>query len=182
VFAILISFLALQRIGELLLAERNRRWARTRGGVEFGTGHYPVVVLIHVLFYVSLVVEWLLGPRSWSDLWPVWLGLLIASQILRAWVILSLGRFWNTRIIVIPGENPVARGPYRFVRHPNYVVVMAEMLAIPMLCGAYFTAGIFSLANAWILSRRIPEEERALEKASGRPLPKLPRFLPRLPQ
>jgi methyltransferase len=148
--------------------------------VEFGTRHYPAVIAVHIFFYVSLVIEWRMGSRSWSALWPVWLGLSAASQVLRAWVILSLGRFWNTRIIVIPGENPVSRGPYRFVRHPNYVVVIVEMLAIPMLCGAYITAAVFSLANAWILSRRIPEEERALEQASGRPLPRLPRFLPRL--
>jgi methyltransferase len=180
VFVALFSFLLLQRVGELVLAERNRRWAMARAGREYGRRSYFVIVAVHALFFVSLVLEWRFRSHGWNSLWPVWMVLLTSAQILRFWSIRSLGRLWNTRIIVIPGGTLVRRGPYRLVRHPNYAVVIIEILAVPMLCGAYFTAAIFSLANALVLARRIPEEERALEYATGQPLPWLPRFVPRL--
>jgi len=102
------------------------------------------------------------------------------AQALRVWAILSLGRRWNTRIIVIPGLKPVARGPYRYIRHPNYVAIAVELIAIPMMCGAYRTAALFSALNALLLRIRIREEEKALERAAGADLGRVPRFLPSL--
>ena len=179
-FTSLFAFFLLQRLGELVFAERNRRRALRRGGQEWGGRHYPVIVAVHSLFYVSLFLEWRYQSQGWNSLWPAWLGLLAAAQALRLWTIRSLGRCWNTRIIVVPGEKLVAQGPYRFIRHPNYLVVIIEMFTIPTLCGAYITAVIFSLANALILARRIPEEEQALVQVGGAALPPVPRFLPRL--
>jgi methyltransferase len=179
VFAALLCYLILQRVFELILAERNRRWALAQGGKEAGERHYPVIVAVHTLFFISLLLEWRYLARGWNALWPIWLGLLAASQILRAWTMRSLGRYWNTRIIVIPGMTLVTRGPYRCIRHPNYLVVIIELATIPLLCSAYVTAALFSVANALILVRRIPEEERALERASGNPLSPAPRLLPR---
>jgi methyltransferase len=176
----LFTFLILERLGELALAERNRRWAMDHGGREYLRRTYPVIVTVHALFYSSLLLEWMFRSTGWNSQWPSWLVLVTAAQALRYWGIRSLGRCWNTRIITVPGVQLVLRGPYRFVRHPNYAVVIVELLAIPVLCGAYFTAAVFSVANALILAVRIPEEERALEAAIGEPLPRLPRFVPRL--
>ncbi len=177
-FAVLVLVLILQRAFELVLAERNRRWSRACGGKQSGDRHYRVIVAVHSLFYLSLALEWRYWSHGWNSAWPAWLALVMAAQLLRLWAIRSLGRAWNTRVIVIPGMVPAERGPYRFIRHPNYLAVIVEMLAIPVLCGDYFTAIVFSAANAAILARRIPEEERALEKAHGAPLPRLPRFIP----
>jgi len=178
VFTALISLLALQRVAELVLAQHNRRWALANGGQERGRSHYRVIVAVHTLFYISLLLEWRYISAGWNPAWPFWLGLVLAAQILRHWAICSLGRHWNTRIIVIPGMVSADRGPYRFIRHPNYVAVAVEILAIPMLCGAYITAAFFSFANAAILAQRIPEEELALAQANGAPLRRLPRFFP----
>ncbi len=180
-FIALFSFLILQRMAELVLAGHNRRWAMDHGGREYGGRTYPVIVIVHALFYVSLLLEWSFRSRGWDPHWQLWILLITAAQMLRLWSIKSLGRCWNTRIIIVPDVKLVLRGPYRFIRHPNYAVVIVELLAIPALCGAYFTAAIFSLANAVILAVRIPEEERALEDAIRGPLPRLPRFVPHLP-
>jgi len=179
-FAALIGFLILQRVCELALSERNRRWSLARGGAEVGMGAHPIFLAVHVLFFVSLVLEWHYRSHSWNSAWPLWVAILLAAQSVRAWTMRSLGPLWNTRIIVIPGMKPVASGPYRYIRHPNYLVVAIEMVAIPVLCRAYLTAAVFPAAYAFLLAVRIPQEELALEHASGSPLPALPRFLPRL--
>ncbi len=178
-FILLFSYLMLLRTAELILAERNRHWAIAHGGKEWDRGHYRVIVAVHLLFYLSLWLEWRYGAHHWNGMWPVWLGLLAVAQILRGWAILTLGRCWNTRIIVVPDTEMVMRGPYRFIRHPNYAAIILEFFSIPILCGAYFTAVFFSLLNAWILTRRIPQEERALQECSGHALPLIPRFIPR---
>ncbi len=116
--------------------------------------------------------------RGWNPLWPVWLALLVLAQALRAWAIASLGRFWNTRIVVVPGFRPVVRGPYRFIRHPNYLAVVIEIFAVSVLCGAYLTALVFSALNAVVLHIRIREEEQALAEVAGADLGALPRFVP----
>ena len=177
-FAALVGVLLAERALEFILAERNRRWARSRGGQESGQRHYPIIVGMHALFYASLVLERYSLSRGWTPLWPVWLALLALGQGLRVWAIASLGRFWNTRIIVIPGLRPVTRGPYRFIRHPNYLVVAIEVFVVPVLCGAYLTALVFSAANAVVLHIRIREEEQALLRAAGADLRALPRFIP----
>jgi len=178
-FIVLFSYLILLRMGELILAERNRRWAMAQGGLEADRRQYLVIIAVHTLFYLSLWLEWKYWSYGWNALWPIWLGLLAGAQIVRFWAILALGRHWNTKTIVLPQMKLVTRGPYRFIRHPNYLAIITEFVAIPVLCGAYRTAVVFSLANAWILARRIPQEERALRQYSGDTLPPVPRFFPR---
>jgi len=177
-FTALMFLLVAQRLSELVFSRRNRRWAISRGGIERGQTQYPFMVVLHTLFFISIVLEHHYLPRGWSPHWFVWLSLVILSQLLRGWSALSLGRFWNTRIIVIPGSQPVLKGPYRFVRHPNYLAVVIEMLAIPILCGAYITAAVFSILNAIALYWRIREEERALDLLGGSALQRLPRLIP----
>jgi methyltransferase len=179
-FAALMAFLLIQRVLELVLAERNRRWAREQGGRESGQWHYPLIVAVHVAFYISLALEYRYLSSGWNPLWPVWLAILVLAQALRVWAIVSLGRYWNTRIIVIPGRKPVIKGPYRLIRHPNYLVVATEIFVIPVLCGAYFTAAAFSAINAVVLYLRIREEERALAGLGGLDLSRFPRFIPRV--
>ena len=101
-FFVLFSYLILLRLGELILAKRNRRWAMAQGGLESDRRQYRVIVAVHILFYLSLWLEWKYWSHGWNALWPIWLGLLAAAQILRFWTILALGRHWNTRIIVLP--------------------------------------------------------------------------------
>ena len=178
-FAVLITFLLVQRIFELVLAQRNLRWAREQGCKESGQWHYPLIVAVHTAFYLSLVLEYRYLSAGWNPLWPVWLTILALAQALRVWAIVSLGRYWNTRIIVVPGKKPIRKGPYRWIRHPNYLVVATEILVIPVLCGAYFTAAAFSAINAIVLYLRIREEERAIASLEGSDLSRLPRFVPK---
>lgn len=159
-FTLFVSLLILQRLAELALSRRNGRRLLARGAVEAGRGHYPVMVAVHVAFYVCLVLE----HRSWSPHWQLWLSLLLLAQLLRLWVLRTLGPLWTTRILVLPGSEPVRAGPYRFQRHPNYLAVVIEIFSIPMLAGAYWTAAIFSLLNALVLFVRIREEEKAMAR------------------
>ena len=161
-FTLLVGLLVAQRLAELALARRNRRWMLERGAVEVGQGHYPALVALHALFYAALIGERLWLGAVWNPWWPLWLAVIAAAQVVRVWAIASLGRRWNTRILVLPGAPLVDRGPYRFLRHPNYLVVAVEIAAIPILAGAYRTAIVFSAANAILLAVRIREEERAL--------------------
>jgi methyltransferase len=162
-----VGFIALQRLLELGLARRNERWVRSRGAVERGSGHYPVIVAVHVSWLAAVLVEgWWRGPEL-SALWPLWLGLFLAAQALRYWSIASLGRMWNTRILVIPGARPVRKGPYRYFPHPNYVAVVIELFTVPAIFGAWVTAVLFSVLNALVLVVRIRTEERALAELAG---------------
>ena len=138
-----------------------------KGAIERGAGHYPVMVGIHALWLVSTLVEGLLrGPETpWW--WPVPLAAFLLVQPLRYWAILSLGESWNVRVLVVPGRRLVRSGPYRYFTHPNYVVVVAEVLALPLIFGAWVTALVFSVLNAAFLFVRIREEERALEELAG---------------
>ena len=175
----LLALVALERGGELVLSARNARLARARGGVETGQGHYPVMAAFHALFLVSCALEVVLLHRPFPGAagW-VALGVVLAAQALRYWAIGTLGWRWNTRIVVVPGASPVTAGPYRFVRHPNYVAVIAEMVALPLVHGAWLTALVFSLGNAWILRVRIRAEERALGDAWRNAFAGRPRFVP----
>ncbi|BBL78539.1 membrane protein [Rubrobacter xylanophilus] len=168
--AIGVGLVALQRLLELVLSRRNERRLRVRGAVERGGGHYPVIVGLHALWLVGTLVEGLLRPGlpSW---WPAALAAFLLAQPLRYWAILSLGERWSTRILVLPGEELVRRGPYRYLRHPNYLAVVVEIFAFPMIFGAWGVAVVFSLLNAVVLAVRIREEERALSelaKPAGR--------------
>jgi methyltransferase len=161
----LVVFLAVaaaQRIGELVLSARNARRVRARGAREFGASHFPFIVAVHVLFFVGLASEVVfLGARP-GRAWPLWLAIWLGAQALRYSAVRSLGDRWNARIFVVPGEPPVRSGPYRFVRHPNYVAIVVELIAASLLFGAWRTAIGVSLLNAVALRIRIRAENAAL--------------------
>jgi methyltransferase len=159
----LVAAVVVARGVELAVSERNRRWSMAQGGVESGAGHYPVMVLLHTGLLAGAVVEVLALDRPflpWLG-WPM-LALLVASHGLRWWCISSLGRQWCTRIVVVPGRSAVTSGPYRFLRHPNYLAVVLEGIALPLVHTAWVTAAVFTVANAALLRVRIAAEEQAL--------------------
>ncbi len=155
--ALILALVTAQRLGELVLARRNTAALMQNGAVEVAAGHYPMMVAFHALWLAGL---WFL---AWSaPLNLAWLAIFIALQVARGWVISSLGPRWTTRIIVVPGETLVRKGPYRFVRHPNYLVVAGEIFVLPMVFGLWAYAIIFSLAHLGVLAWRIKAEETAL--------------------
>jgi methyltransferase len=158
---LLLGFVTLQRLGELVLARRNIARLRDGGGYEVAAGHYPLIVLLHAAWLAGLwyLVVWRMPG---SRMQPLWLGLFVALQALRVWVIATLGRRWTTRIIVLPGAPLVARGPYRFVSHPNYCVVAGEILTLPLVFGLVWFGLAFSALNAIVLWLRIRAEAAAL--------------------
>jgi methyltransferase len=162
-----VVLVALQRLLELVLARRNERRARARGAVEWGRGHYPLIVGLHSLWLVSTLVEGLLRGPALPVYWPVALALFLLVQPLRYWAIISLGESWNTKILVVPGAKPVRIGPYRYLHHPNYVVVVVEILTFPLIFGAWLTTLVFTLLDAAVLRVRIREENRALGELAG---------------
>lgn len=160
-FTIFISFVILLRLGELLLAKKNEQWMLQQGAVEYGKKHYPLIVALHTLFFVSLIVEYLFQRTpSVSILILLFYFVLLAFKV---WVIASLGKFWNTKILRVPKFPLVNKGPYKYFRHPNYMVVVAEIAVIPLVFNLYFTAILFSLLNAMVLRIRIKEENLALK-------------------
>ncbi|HEU4362746.1 MAG TPA: isoprenylcysteine carboxyl methyltransferase family protein [Mycobacterium sp.] len=162
-YTLLIAAVGIERLVELLLSQRNARWAFAQGGVEFGRSHYPAMVTVHAGLLAGCLIEVWAAPRGFIALlgWPA-LAVVAASQALRWWCIATLGRRWNTRVIVIPGAPLVRRGPYRWLHHPNYVAVMAEGLALPLVHTAWLTAAGFTVANALILTARLRVENIAL--------------------
>ena len=154
---VILALVTLQRIGELWLSNRNARRLLGRGGREVGAGHYPLIVAIHALWLITL---WWLAPTRPVD--GFWLGMFVLIELGRIWVLASLGRRWTTRIIVLPEAELVQRGPYRWVNHPNYLIVIAEIAVLPLVFGLWQVALIFSALNAVVLNIRIREENRAL--------------------
>ncbi|RNA66711.1 isoprenylcysteine carboxyl methyltransferase family protein [Alteribacter keqinensis] len=162
-FWTLIGIVIAQRGIELVVAKSNERWMLSKGAKEFGQTHYKWIVLMHAGFFAFLAVEVLLFGKTAAPFWAVPFTLFLMAQAGRLWALSSLGRFWNTKVIVLPGAELVKRGPYRFLSHPNYVIVALEFLVIPLIFQAYATLVIFTLLNALILLKiRIPEEEKAL--------------------
>jgi methyltransferase len=160
-YVTLVALVAVERVLELVVSKRNERWSKARGGVEAGAGHYPFMVALHTALLVACVLE------AWSRPFVAWLGwtmlaVVLASQALRWWCIATLGRQWNTRIFVVPGAGRVSGGPYRLFSHPNYVAVVLEGAALPLVHTAWITAVVFSLLNAALLRVRITAENRAL--------------------
>jgi len=155
---LILALLTAQRAGELMHAERNTRALLAAGAREYGRGHYPAMVAIHAAFLAAL---WLTVPSDAPIIWPLAIAVVLL-QAARLWVLATLGRYWTTRIISAPGLPRIARGPYRWVRHPNYVVVTLEIACIPLMFGALSIAIVFSLLNALILTVRIGTENRAL--------------------
>lgn len=163
-FALLVAFLTAQRVAELIYSHRNARRLRAQGAVEAGRGHYPVIVALHVGFYLCLILERSYLVSGWPRWWPLWLAVFVLAQMLRAWVLKTLGRRWTTRILVVPGSERIRTGPYRYLRHPNYAAIVLEFLSIPMLAGAYRTALVFSILNLAVLGVRVREEEKAMAR------------------
>ncbi|MBF8193073.1 isoprenylcysteine carboxyl methyltransferase family protein [Nonomuraea sp. K274] len=162
-YAVLIGLVVVERLAELVVARRNLAWARSKGGIEYGRRHYPWIVAAHVALLAAAPAEvWLLGRPFLPALgWPM-LAVVVLSQGLRWWCIGTLGRRWNTRVVVVPGMPLVATGPYRWLRHPNYVAVVAEGLALPLVHTAWITALAFTAANAILLTVRVRVENAAL--------------------
>lgn len=167
VFFLLVLLVALLRLAELRIAARNRRRLLAAGGFEVGQGHYPWMVALHAAWLAAAPLEvWLLGRPFLPGLAVPMLALLALATALRWWVIAALGERWTTRIVVVPGAAPVTGGPYRFLRHPNYLAVALEMAALPLVHTAWLTALLFSLAGAAVLRVRIAAEEKALAGAT----------------
>lgn len=166
-FYLFIGFVIFQRLFELRVAKRNEEWMKSQGAIEYGEAHYGIMKLIHTLFFISYITEVFIFDKTLSTYWPLLLALFLLTQSVRVWALTSLGRYWNTKIIVLPNANPVKKGPYQYLKHPNYVIVTAELIIIPFMFEAYITALIFSILNAWILSVRIPEEEKALTELTN---------------
>jgi methyltransferase len=164
---IVLLLVATQRLAELVYARHNTRRLLARGATESGAGHYPLLVALHTLWLAALAV---FVPADTAPVWSL-LAVFAVLQALRVWVLFTLGRYWTTRIITLPGAPLVRRGPYRLVRHPNYLVVAGEILVLPLAFGAWEIAVIFSLANAAILALRIRCEERALRPRRSDGLP-----------
>jgi methyltransferase len=181
-FYLFLAVIILQRLSELVIAKQNERWMKKHGGKEFGAQHYRIIVAIHSIFFVSYFLEVFLLETKISPLWPYILGLFMLTQAGRVWALISLGKYWNTKIIVVPEATVVVKGPYKFLKHPNYVIVTLEFVIVPLLFQAYLTAFIFSILNLWILSIRIPEEEKALNTLTSyhESFCQLHRFLPKI--
>ncbi|MEC0274747.1 isoprenylcysteine carboxyl methyltransferase family protein [Peribacillus frigoritolerans] len=164
IFAIFIILIAIQRLVELYIAKQNEKQLKAGGAVEYGKSHYKWMVLMHLSFFIVLIIEVVTLERDISGIWPIWLTLFLIAQSGRIWVIRSLGKHWNTKIIVLPDADVVIKGPYKFFKHPNYIIVATEILVISLLFNAYYTAIIFSLLNVWMMMVRIPLEEKALKE------------------
>jgi methyltransferase len=168
-FTVLIVAVGLERLAELVVSKRNAAWSAEHGGVETGRGHYPVMVVLHTGLLAGALVEvWLRRPEFVPALGFGMLALVVGSQALRWWCIATLGRQWNTRVIVVPGLARVTGGPYRVLSHPNYVAVVVEGFALPLVHSAWITAVAFTVCNAVLLTVRIRVESRALAALPAR--------------
>ena len=162
-YVALVVLVGFERVAELAVSLRNAKWSFARGGVEFGKGHYPFMVVLHTGLLAGCVVEAIVSGGSFEPAlgWTM-LAVVVAMQALRWWCISVLGHQWNTRVIVVPGLGRVTGGPYRFLRHPNYVAVVGEGIALPLVHSAWITALVFTLLNIPLLTIRIRTEEAAL--------------------
>ena len=166
-YTLFVLAVGAERLVELAVSKRNLAWAFRRGGREFGHGHYPAMVLLHCALLAGSVVEvWAFDRPFLPVLGAAMVAVVLATQALRWWCISTLGRRWNTLIVVIPGLPLVDRGPYRWLRHPNYVAVVIEGIALPMVHSAWVTAVTFTVLNAFLLRVRIRAEEDALSAAA----------------
>lgn len=167
---VIVSLVTLARLGELAYSAHNARALKARGAIERGAGHYPLIVALHAAWLLALIVlvPWD-APMNWF-----WLSAFIALQALRLWTIRSLGPYWTTRVYDLPGVPVARRGPYRFIAHPNYLVVAGEIAALPLAFGAWRIAVIFSVFNGLLLFWRIRVEERALAPRRALPVSQRP--------
>lgn len=165
IFYIVFAFVLFQRLIELQIAKRNEEAMLAKGAYEVGASHYKYMILLHASFFISLFVEVAFLKLTFTPYYAL-LGGFIVLQLLRVWCLSSLGPFWNTKIIILPGANVVMKGPYAFIRHPNYLVVCLEIAILPLMFQAYVTAILFTILNFMMLSVRIPIEEKALKEAT----------------
>jgi methyltransferase len=164
-YVLLIAAVGLERIAELVVSQRNLAWSRARGGEEFGSGHYPAMVVLHTGLLAGSLLEAIFLHRPFLPAlgWPM-LAIALAAQALRWWCITTLGHQWNTRVVVVPDAPRVTAGPYRLVPHPNYVAVVLEGIALPLVHTAWITALAFTALNAALLTTRIKVENEALAR------------------
>jgi methyltransferase len=164
-YVLLIAAVAVERVVELVVSKRNLEWSRARGGVEFGAGHYPAMVALHTGLLVACIVEPIVLHRPFLPAlgWPM-LVVVVAAQALRWWCIATLGHQWNTRVVVVPDAPRVTGGPYRLFSHPNYVAVVLEGIALPLVHTAWITALAFTALNAALMRTRIGVENTALTR------------------
>ncbi len=162
-YTVFIGLTALERLYEVRVSNRHAAWAFAHGGEEHGRSHFPAMVALHTALLVLAPAEvWLLDRVFTPAIGLPMIGLAVATQALRWWCIATLGPRWNTRVIVVPGLPRITAGPYRWLRHPNYVAVVTEGIALPLIHGAAITAVLFTVLNAWLLKVRIGVEEEAL--------------------
>jgi methyltransferase len=164
-YTALIGVVVVERVAEIVVSQRNLKWSRAQGGYEVGAGHYPAMAVLHTAFLLGCLAEVILLDRPFIPLlgWTM-LAIVVAAQGLRWWCIATLGQQWNTRVVVIPGAPRVTAGPYRYFTHPNYVAVVAEGIALPLVHTAWITAAVFTVLNAVLLSTRIRVENDALAR------------------
>lgn len=162
---VFICVIIVQRIGELVIAKRNEQVMKKRGGIEVGEEHYFLFIVLHVSFFISLLIETYVREAGFATILAglLW-GLFLFTQLLRIWSIKSLGNYWNTKIIIIPHEERITTGPYKFLNHPNYLIVGVELFVIPLMVQAYYTALLFPLLHILLMFIRIPAENRALSR------------------
>lgn len=165
-FYLFIFIVISQRFIEIIISKRNANWIKARGGYEVGAAHYKYIVLTHVCFFTSLLAEVTI-TRPAFIIWVILPFIIfILAQFGRVWAMSSLAEFWNTKIMVLPGAKVVAKGPYNYIRHPNYLIVVTEIAMLPLMFQAYWTALIFSIINGVILVVRIKVEEQALREVT----------------
>ena len=162
-YTLLIALVTVERVAELVVSKRNLAWSRVRGGTEYGAGHYPAMVVLHTALLAGCLIEVAALHRRFIPAvgWPM-LAVVVAAQGLRWWCITTLGHRWNTRVVVIPGASRITGGPYRLILHPNYVAVVIEGIALPLVHSAWLTAVVFTVLNAVLLRTRIRVENTAL--------------------
>ena len=160
-FTLFISFIILLRIGELIHSRRNEIWLLQNGAIEYGQKHYPYIVALHVLFIISLIAEYSTKQTASFNLFLLVVYLLLL--IFKAWVITSLGKFWNTKIYHIQDLTLIKNGVYKYIKHPNYMIVIAEIAIIPLVFHLYYTAIAFTVLNAMMLTVRVNEENKVLK-------------------
>lgn len=167
-FTAVVAVVAFERIFEVWLSRRNARRVQARGGVEYGGEHYRWMALLHTGFLFAAVAEVWLLRRPWIPwLATVAVVCIVSTMLLRYWAVVTLGDRWNTRVLCEPGAPRITGGPYRFLRHPNYLAVRVELVALPLLHCAWWTAMLFTLLNAWMLRVRIAVEDRALDECAS---------------
>jgi len=155
----------IQRLIEIRISKKNEKWLRSEGAIEHGKKHYKFIVILHILFFISMIVEYNSSDRSneLNTINYLFLVFFFILQISRIWVLRTLGKYWNTRILRIPGSQLIKAGPYKYFKHPNYIIVVCEIFTIPMIFNLFLTAIVFTILNAVMLSIRIRSENNALK-------------------